>query len=324
MRRIVLLTLSLLLLPAAALADPGGVDAPNTPLAALDVPLGVLDGELGPGDDQDWYRVTGATNAFRVTAQVANVGSHYLYLRDDAGYWLDARYVGDWWSEDPVATVSVDVPNRGGLRVGIRSYADVGSTYTLTLEEIEGADGAVTGVRVESVDDLPWPLTTDFAPTSGTKRVVTVAVANVANVPFAGRVDVTVAGRAYGVQYVGSRDIALAPGETGQVTFPWSALGAGDVEVTARLVMGDWDAAPRNNVGVAAHYLVAGDVGTGVLLPPAVCTPTLLGNGACAGTGGASVGSLAGVTWAGGSTGQGAWVESCLTGRVHGCSSYEL
>lgn len=283
---------AILLTAPGALADAGREDdAPGDHVFAWDVPLGHVNGTLGGSDAADWYRVdpqvNATTGASLIVKAYVPVEGYRLQLRSDNGTLLkDASLSAN--------TTTISTRLIAAIRLGIYDPSpDNGTTnnttapvvnYTLFLDvftpppppPVTTMDLAVTALWVENVPDLPYgPVTTDMGqPSTGTRRIIHVEVANEGNETGRGWLSVVVDGATAGLTYsvVHHGPVELASGERRWLSLPWNARGAvGDVDVTAHLdAWGDAD--PKDNWRTVRHYAIVGGTGVGIVMLDEVCS----------------------------------------------------
>ena len=273
---------AIFLVAPGALADAGGPDdAPGDYVFAWDVPLGAFNGTLGGNDTADWYRVDASADEWLVIRAFVPVAGLALQVRADNGTFLSERPLPKGnttavWMQGQVARVGIRAPDNSTTN----GTGAPDANYTLDLRGFTSdpppppeptADFAITNMWIENVRDLPTPITTDMGQlSSGTRRIVHVAVFNQGNASGSGLLVVNAYGTV-GASHIGSAAVQVPAGEVRHVLLEWNAMGSlGSLYVEAAVLL-PGDPTPSDNQRAVEHYVVARTYGVGVAYQPPSC-----------------------------------------------------
>lgn len=236
----------------SAVADPGGVDAPDEGAAALLLSAGTHSGDLPPGD-VDWYRIAHPPEDGVLVTLAADIGPHeYIFamMYDAAGRDLDALYVT---GVSGAGRVLVTSP--GEVRLELYGVSRDGSplpatrAYELTL--------AVVGLPDVAVEDVVVTKTVrGIAPGPGPDRKIDVTIANRGLTATEGEfvIDATTTGDGES-HFVCVRGFALEGGRSTTLTCSWnSSRTVGDSNIRVRAWAYDPEVTDANNRGTATTF----------------------------------------------------------------------
>lgn len=256
--------LALLVIPVQAGADSGDIDRPNEPSLAEFAAFGQYEGELGPADPADWYRLVAPPGTrLRIEVETLNdarVGLVWLWEGFRLSY--PVTEPGNPYHSGDVAREF----RERELVVALESWDGLQAAYTVRFLAVPTADLAISNLTVEGVPPALAPVL-DLQ----TERVIHVDVANLGLAEGAEDLKFVATTPDGHWSFLGSVPLSLAPGERQHVVFAWSALDhgiLGDVMIRA-YAWPEWDADLTNNEAETTTWTLAPGTGAGHTLAAA-------------------------------------------------------
>lgn len=242
----------------SAVADPGGVDAPDEEAAALLLSGGTHSGDLPPGD-VDWYRIMHPPGeGVLVTLAAALERYEYVFalMYDGARRNLDALYVTGVSGESHVLVTS---PGEIWLKLYSVSLDDsrppATRAYDLTL--------AVVGLPDVAIEDVVVTKTVrGIAPVPGPDREIEVTIANRGPTATEGEFQIVATTTGDGERhFVCVRGFALEGGHSTTVTCSWdSSRTIGDSKIRVHAWANDPEVTDANNEWTTTTFAWVGGI----------------------------------------------------------------